>query len=129
LVPTLGVEGFVDSYLHPERYRYEDGRGVGLASGASYVVVKDAEPSTVLLEGDLVVFRGAEGVSSGTIVAVATHEGATTYMARAAEGIVLIEGSSILGKVTGVLRTTLWTSLCLQLWQVSTHGLDLGSVV
>jgi hypothetical protein len=127
---VLGIDTFLDSFQHPESYQYLKSDKINLPEkkGEYLVLEKPTHVNYALSKGDNILYYAEDGaLQCRSILQVHLHQGIKTYYTTTVQEDDLngpIYDYQIIGKVTGVIEDNIWTSLSLQVWDLSIDNLN-----
>jgi hypothetical protein len=87
-------------------------------------LITQATSTTILQQGDTILYQTADGIHTGTITTLTTSHSATICLVSTDATDHLIHTEDIVGRITSTLHDDPWTLLCLHLWDLTTHTLN-----
>jgi hypothetical protein len=128
ITQLIGAETLIDSFQHPDSYQYIKDNTQGLHGG--YIVLeKPTDQQYTITKGDTILYYTTnDKLQQRTVTQILTQQGVTTYYTTAPNEASLdgpIYDTQIIGKIKGSIDDTIWNTLSLQIWDLSTDALNI----
>ena len=129
----IGVDTFIDSFHHPSSFLYMKNKTLNSKdTSVGYIILEEPTyEGFSIKEGDRILYYTMKDSLQQTIIyQVKSEKGATIYYTTStSEGTNgLIYEHQIVGKIIGTSQDTIWSTLCLQLWDLSIRNLNTASL-
>jgi len=123
LIASLGPDTLLDTYRHPDQYRYITGSSPSSQATQRYLLLKDLHQSDAVQKGDPILYQDDDGLHSATVCAVIPPPTNLVYIATDTADHAICP-HDILGRITGSLDQSPWSLLALQVWDLTAHTLN-----
>ena len=134
MTQLLGMNTFIDSFNNHNYYQYYKTNTIGIDTPTdSYIIIQKAtHPTFSILSGDTIFYIKDEGgLACKTINHITQQKNLEkTYLIKFTDDTTqkTIYGDQIIGKIVSTSEDTIWTSVSLQLWDMSINNLNAAAL-
>ncbi len=126
----FGVETFVDSFKYPNSFQFiKTDDFLHLDTNAGFILYEKANHQGYMInERDTILYHTSQDILQQSMVyRIVSENGVTRYYVFTGDKETLdtiVNEHQIIGKIKGRFNDTIWTSLCLYIWDLSVDNLN-----
>ncbi len=130
LTSLFGAQTFLDSFRYPDAYQYIKTDTIdGLKADRGYILIeRPTHQGYSIKEQDIILYHSCdETIDQRVVSSVVTKNGVNTYIITGVTNGSFdgpIYEQQIIGKIKARFEDTIWTTMCMNIWEISTDNLN-----
>ncbi len=124
------MQTFIDSFEHPDSYQYIKTDMIrGLETNTGYILIeRPTHQGYTINEQDIILYHSPdETIDQRVVSSIDTKNGVNTYYINGLTNDTFqgpIYEHEIIGKIKAKFDDTIWSTICLNIWEVTTENLN-----